>query len=113
MGNPAETWLHAKPLYQVMENVFCIYFVTEWTIRFLSFRVKWDGFKDNWFILETVLMSLLVTETWIVAPILVLASGGSSSTMSDTQHFRVFRLFRLSRTARMARLVHAMPELMV
>jgi len=111
--NSAEIWPHAEPVYQVMENVFCTCFVMEWVIRFLSFRVKCDAFKDHWFAFDTVLLCLLVSEVWIVAPIVMLTLDKPSGTMSDTQHLQLFRVLRLSRTARMARLVHAIPELMI
>ena len=107
--NDSSTLLDAEPVFIVVENIFCVYFVIELALRFGAFRYKRDCFKDAWFCFDSLLVALMVFETWILT--IVVAAIGSA--MSSPSFLRVLRLFRLTRMARMARLLRACPELFV
>jgi hypothetical protein len=104
--------IDAHPVFIIVENFFCLYFSGEWTFRFLSFAKKKNCFRDAWFVFDSILVFMMVFETWIMTGMVVFA-GGSSGALGDTSILRLFRLMRLSRMARMARLLRAVPELMV
>merc|ERR1719240_1836619 len=54
----------AKPVFQVMENFFAWYFAGEVIIRFMAFERKSNCLRDNWFKFDTVLVLLMLFETW-------------------------------------------------
>jgi len=118
--NKAALLLDAHPVFIVGENFFCTFFFLEWLLRFLAFRHKRHCLKDRWFIFDSVLMSMMVLETWVLTLVfeLVRRSSGDvpsshSGASSHLATFRALRLLRLSRLARMLRLLRAIPELMV
>ncbi|CAK9074673.1 unnamed protein product [Durusdinium trenchii] len=108
--NSSETLLDAEPVFVIMENLFCVYFCVELGFRFGAFKQKKNCAKDAWFVFDSVLVGLMVFETWILT--VAVASMGSGAT-SAPGFLRVLRLFRLTRMARMARLLRACPELFV
>jgi len=97
------------PFFQFMEHAFCTYFFFEWTCRFMSFEKKGNGLKDGWFIFDSVLVFMMVMETWVLL-IVMAAAGGGESPVGGTSILRLFRLLRLSRLTRMLR---SLPELMI
>merc|ERR1712151_366054 len=106
--NKAPTGL-VQPGFQAMEHLFCIYFTFEWIVRFCAFKHKCDGRKDAWFVFDTILVVMMVFETWFLA--LVAAISGSGTELPFPAHLlRIFRLLRLSRLMRMLR---SLPELMI
>mmetsp|Transcript_39677 Transcript_39677/g.71399 ORF Transcript_39677/g.71399 Transcript_39677/m.71399 type:complete len:534 (+) Transcript_39677:98-1699(+) len=107
--NEASTLLDAEIQFQIAENIFCVYFVFEWTVRFAAFRNKCDGLQDGWFCFDSLLVALMVFDAWIVT-IYQAVSGGS---FGDTGFLSILRLFRLLRLLRMARMLRSMPELMI
>lgn len=117
--NKAAILLDAHPIFIVAENFFCAYFLFEWVVRFMAFESKRNCRKDAWFAFDSILMSVMLMETWITSAVffIIRASGGSSESnaegISQVTIFRVLRLLRLSRMARMVRLLKATPELMV
>lgn len=111
--NKEAVLLTAHPVFIVAENFFCCFFFFEWFARFMSFKHKKDCAKDSWFVFDSVLVAMLVLETWVVTIIVLIVGGGSSEGLGNASILRLFRLLRLSRMARMARLLRAMPELMV
>jgi len=109
--NSASILLDAQPLFQIIEHFFCIYFSFEWTVRFLAFKHKKNGFRDPWFAFDSILVAFIVFETWIMSAIVLLSGSGSS--IGSPSILRMARLLRLSRMARMVRLFRAMPELLI
>lgn len=101
-------------MFQIMDQFFCIFFTFEIMARFLAFKDKCDARRDNWFVFDAVLVSLMVWETWIT-PLVLLLVGGHTQTgsMPHAAALRIFRLFRLFRVFRAARVLHHMPELMI
>jgi len=95
--------------FVVMEQLFCIYFTYEWIVRFCAFKNKLDGRKDAWFVFDSILVFMMVFETWFLA-ILAAISGGGGELPFPAHLLRIFRLLRLSRLMRMLR---SLPELMI
>jgi len=108
-NNTATVPTEAETQFQVAEQVFCIYFTFEWTVRFFAFKKKRNGLKDGWFVFDSALVFMMVMETWVMT-IIMLIMGGGGSGMGGAGILRLFRLLRLSRMARMLR---SMPELMI
>jgi len=92
--------------FQVCEHLFCVFFLFEWLMRLLAFADKRDCLRDFWFKFDTVLVVLMVFETWVMLLIVSVLDGVQSF---DTGPLRLLRLLRL---ARMTRLMRALPELM-
>mmetsp|Transcript_76919 Transcript_76919/g.135525 ORF Transcript_76919/g.135525 Transcript_76919/m.135525 type:complete len:655 (-) Transcript_76919:121-2085(-) len=111
--NGAETLLAAQAHFQVMEHFFCFYFTWEWTMRYLAFKRKLDGLKDAWFVFDSMMVAMMVLETWVMTAVMLLLGGGGGGGLGNASILRLVRLMRLSRMARMARLLRAMPELMI
>lgn len=99
-----------EPSSIVVENLFCVYFTAEVLIRFFAFRSKCSFWRDAWFVFDSLLVTCMVIETWIIA-VIELASG-SSGGASFLSNFSALRLLRLLRLTRMARLMRSVPELM-
>merc|ERR1719217_1652351 len=78
----------------------------EWFIRFMAFEKKINGLFDAWFVFDSLLVFMMVMETWVFVAI----SGDGSSPMGNAAILRLFRLLRLSRLLRMLR---SLPELMI
>eukprot|EP00929_Paragymnodinium_shiwhaense_P052963 TRINITY_DN2651_c0_g5_i2.p1 TRINITY_DN2651_c0_g5~~TRINITY_DN2651_c0_g5_i2.p1 ORF type:complete len:548 (+),score=136.47 TRINITY_DN2651_c0_g5_i2:109-1752(+) len=104
--NDADALLKAHPFFFWGENLFCAYFTFEWFTRFMAFDRKCNGLRDAWFVFDSLLVFLMVMETWI----LVILVGDGPSPLGNTAVLRLFRLLRLSRLIRMLR---SLPELMI
>jgi hypothetical protein len=111
--NNATLLVDADPLFIVVENFFCAYFFGELLIRFMAFRAKADVVKDSWFIFDSIIVSCMVFETWIITVLVWMTAGSLTTSSSSTSVLRVVRLFRMTRAARVARLLKAVPELVV
>lgn len=107
--NEEDLLVNAAPIYQVAENIFCLYFSFEWFVRFKAFRSHWVAFTDSWFVFDSFLVFLMVTETWAMTITLQLAGG----TGLNPGVLGILSLVRLSRMARMARLLRTSPELLI
>lgn len=112
--NKAEMLMQADPIFQVVEYCFCVYFAFEWFTRFMSFRKKRWGLRDAWFSFDSLLVGMMVLETWaLTAIMLVMGMDNSSGGLGNASILRMARLARLTRMGRLARLLRAMPELMI
>jgi voltage-gated sodium channel len=94
----ADTWG-----FPVMENFFCVYFTVEVVIRFFATR-EWRGLIEFWFIFDSTLVMLMLSETYVLA---FVASGGGMDQLS------ILRLLRLLRITRMGKLMRFFPELQI
>jgi len=104
-GKPDNLYDSDTPLgFIFMENLFSFYFTIEVVIRFIAYRKKKDCIFDGWFVFDSILVTFMVVETWILP---IFGSGGPLSQLS------VLRLLRLLRITRMARLMRSMPDLVL
>eukprot|EP00931_Biecheleriopsis_adriatica_P088772 TRINITY_DN63010_c0_g1_i1.p1 TRINITY_DN63010_c0_g1~~TRINITY_DN63010_c0_g1_i1.p1 ORF type:complete len:633 (+),score=146.33 TRINITY_DN63010_c0_g1_i1:98-1996(+) len=110
--NKASSLVKADLQFQIAENFFCLYFSFEWFIRFMAFKKKCNGLRDGWFVFDSLLVFMMVGETWVLSAWLLFGpeSGEGLEVKGNTSILRLFRLLRLSRLARMLR---SMPELMI
>jgi len=108
--NHADSPTKAHWIFQSMDQFFCFFFFGEWFIRFMAFKYKRNGLKDAWFVFDSVLVILMVGETWVLQLYMVTSGSGSENPLGDTSILRLFRLLRLSRLIRMLR---SLPELMI
>eukprot|EP00443_Scrippsiella_acuminata_P063161 CAMPEP_0115440850 /NCGR_PEP_ID=MMETSP0271-20121206/36513_1 /TAXON_ID=71861 /ORGANISM="Scrippsiella trochoidea, Strain CCMP3099" /LENGTH=815 /DNA_ID=CAMNT_0002866603 /DNA_START=107 /DNA_END=2552 /DNA_ORIENTATION=- len=110
-NNKADVLLQADMQFQIAEHFFCTYFFFEWFVRFMAFRKKRNGF---WFVFDSIMVFMMVMETWVMTmALLVLGGPSASGGMGNASILRLLRLLRLSRMARMARLLRCMPELLI
>jgi hypothetical protein len=98
-------------IFRIVDNLFCVFFTFEWTVRFIAFANKRDCLRDQWFVFDTILCALTVLETWVMWALFVLL--GSSADGIDVSGLRLLRLLRLVRPARMAKVLRAMPEMVI
>jgi len=110
--NDAEVLNDADLHFQVVENLYCVYFFIEFVIRFMAFKSKPDCIRDPEFLFDTALVTLTVVETWLI-PLLILFGGSGGEGGGNASFLRLFRLLRLTRMGRMVRLLRAFPELMI
>eukprot|EP00927_Polykrikos_kofoidii_P084894 TRINITY_DN9081_c0_g1_i1.p1 TRINITY_DN9081_c0_g1~~TRINITY_DN9081_c0_g1_i1.p1 ORF type:complete len:664 (-),score=140.56 TRINITY_DN9081_c0_g1_i1:252-2243(-) len=114
-NNKSTHLLLAASPFQIAEHAFCFYFTFEWFVRFMSFKRKRDGCKDSWFVFDSLMVLMMVGETWALTLIMmsVETDGGNASGGPFSSIMRPLRLLRLSRMMRMAKLLRAMPELLI
>eukprot|EP00747_Dinoflagellata_sp_TGD_P212361 gnl/TRDRNA2_/TRDRNA2_85459_c0_seq1.p1 gnl/TRDRNA2_/TRDRNA2_85459_c0~~gnl/TRDRNA2_/TRDRNA2_85459_c0_seq1.p1 ORF type:complete len:454 (+),score=73.70 gnl/TRDRNA2_/TRDRNA2_85459_c0_seq1:89-1363(+) len=74
-------------------------------VRFGAFQAKMNCLKDGWFKFDSILVTMMVTETWLLPIIL---AGQSGEAMSN---FALLKMMRLLRLTRMVRLMRSVPEL--
>lgn len=112
--NTAPTISQADPGFQAVEHVFCLVFSLELVIRFGAFRRKRDCIKDGWFAFDTILVTLTVSETWLLPIAMAIMAGDQTRAygVKELSILRTVRLLRLTRLGRIARLLRAVPELL-
>jgi len=109
--NDKEVLYEADLGFQVVENLFCIFFLWEWLVRLCAFRSTVHCIRDWWFMFDTILLALMVLETWVLFILSAVSSEGSSAL--PTNLLRLVKLARLTRSVRIARLLRSIPELTV
>jgi voltage-gated sodium channel len=97
------------PQWIIGENLFCLFFTFEVVVRFIAFRSKLDCRKDYWFIFDSLLVTLMVLETWLVPVIEAIYGCGGGGGMPS---FNLLRMLRLARLTRMTRLMRAFPQML-
>jgi len=107
-NNDAATLLNAEWPYVVCDNFFCLFFTLELAIRFGAFEMKRNCLRDMWFVFDSVLVMLMVFETWLLTVGLMIAGSADGSGL-PTGPLRLLRLLRLSR---LVRLLRSLPELL-
>jgi len=102
------------PLYLTLEHSFCAFFFLEWFVCFLAFESKMQGLRDYWFCLDSILVPLMVCETWIMRPLMYITSEGETEGgLANASVLKLLRVIRLCRVFRMARLLKRIPEVMI
>eukprot|EP00927_Polykrikos_kofoidii_P031277 TRINITY_DN26923_c0_g1_i1.p1 TRINITY_DN26923_c0_g1~~TRINITY_DN26923_c0_g1_i1.p1 ORF type:complete len:611 (+),score=122.11 TRINITY_DN26923_c0_g1_i1:249-2081(+) len=85
------------------ENMFCLFFTWELLIRLGAFKRKWWALRDHWFKFDSILVTFMVVETWILPLV-----HGSGDALGDVSLLSMLKLLRLTR---MVRLMRSVPEL--
>lgn len=111
--NDAPMLVDAHPVFQVAENIFCFYFTGELLIRFFAFRRKANSCRDFWFVFDTLLVSMMVVETWVITAIMLAMGSSGSSSLGNASILRIVRMSKMCRLTRMAKLLRAIPELII
>mmetsp|Transcript_45029 Transcript_45029/g.84592 ORF Transcript_45029/g.84592 Transcript_45029/m.84592 type:complete len:826 (-) Transcript_45029:61-2538(-) len=111
--NKAQTLIAAHPVFICAEMLFCFYFSVEITVRFMAFKRKRDCLNDPWFVFDSLLVMMMILETWVVTLVLLITKKESGAGLGNASVLRLVRLLRLTRMARMARLLRAVPEMMI
>lgn len=111
LKDPVTDESRLNPAANVVENIFCCYFTFEVVCRFMAFKRTCMCFRDAWFVFDSLLVTCMVLETWVIA-IVALATGAEGGGASFMKNFSALRLLRLLRLTRMARLMRSVPELM-
>eukprot|EP00747_Dinoflagellata_sp_TGD_P125250 gnl/TRDRNA2_/TRDRNA2_174129_c1_seq23.p1 gnl/TRDRNA2_/TRDRNA2_174129_c1~~gnl/TRDRNA2_/TRDRNA2_174129_c1_seq23.p1 ORF type:complete len:919 (+),score=201.38 gnl/TRDRNA2_/TRDRNA2_174129_c1_seq23:187-2757(+) len=111
--NEAEMLVDADRVFQVVENLFCIYFTFEISARFGAFKSKRDCVKDPWFVFDAALVLMMIIETWIITAALLIFEVGSLGVWGNLSMLRMARMVKMLRMTRMARLLRAVPELAI
>jgi len=109
--NEADMLYEADPIFQVVENLFCTYFSCELLIRFSAFKLKSSSLRDFWFMFDSVLVLLMVLETWVLTIYMMSSNPKSSSDLSKVAILRLVMVVKMLRLSRMARLLRSVPEL--
>lgn len=104
--NKAESANDANLEFIICENIFCVFFTFEVTMRFLAFRYKRDCLRDTWFKFDSVLVIIMVLETWVL--FLVVHLTGAKNPLPAGP----MKLLRLLKLARMVRIMRSFPEIM-
>jgi len=102
--------LDSPMFFFAMEQAFCGYFTLEWIIRFCAFARKCNCLFDAWFVFDSIMVILMVGETWVIIIVMEAMGLQGSSPLGNTG---ILRLFRLLRLARLARMLRSLPELMI
>jgi len=110
--NKADSLLSAHIVFIIAENAFCTYFTGEWIIRFMAFKYKRNGLHDAWFVFDSILVFMMVMETWIITLVFALVGTGVTG-LRNASILRILRLARMVRISRLARLMRAIPELVI
>eukprot|EP00931_Biecheleriopsis_adriatica_P054911 TRINITY_DN32363_c0_g1_i1.p1 TRINITY_DN32363_c0_g1~~TRINITY_DN32363_c0_g1_i1.p1 ORF type:complete len:749 (+),score=169.32 TRINITY_DN32363_c0_g1_i1:112-2358(+) len=110
--NDADLLLDADLPVILLENAFCCYFTFELGIRFLAYKSKFFIFKDWWFLFDSLLVGMMIIETWVMVVIAVVTNSAGLE-IRNAGVLRVLRLVRLVRVGRVMRVLRAVPEVMI
>lgn len=111
--NSARTLVDAHPAFIVIENLFCLFFVVELLTRLFAFKRKSLCVRDRRFVFDSVMVALMVVETWIFTLVLWALRNRTQAVLSKASIVKSLRLLKLLRAARMARLLRTMPEILI
>eukprot|EP00747_Dinoflagellata_sp_TGD_P125245 gnl/TRDRNA2_/TRDRNA2_174129_c1_seq19.p1 gnl/TRDRNA2_/TRDRNA2_174129_c1~~gnl/TRDRNA2_/TRDRNA2_174129_c1_seq19.p1 ORF type:complete len:915 (+),score=198.60 gnl/TRDRNA2_/TRDRNA2_174129_c1_seq19:187-2745(+) len=112
-NNQADVLRDADLIFQVVENLFCIYFTFEILVRLCAFEKKRNCVKDPWFVFDAALVLMMIIETWIITAALLIFEVGSLGVWGNLSMLRMARMVKMLRMTRMARLLRAVPELAI
>lgn len=108
--NKESALINSSAVFQIMEHAFCTYFSIELFVRFMAFMRKRDCLKDAWFVFDSILVTMMILETWVFTIMGEITGDKGTSPLGGAAVLRLFRLLRLSRLLRMLR---SLPELMI
>lgn len=97
--------------FQVVEHLVCMFFSAELLVRFLAFRRKLYAMRDRWFVFDSLLVFMMVLETWVGSAIFFLTGTSWFSGLGTAVILRLARLLRLARRGGMVKALRCFPEL--
>eukprot|EP00403_Amphidinium_massartii_P017237 CAMPEP_0178419846 /NCGR_PEP_ID=MMETSP0689_2-20121128/25822_1 /TAXON_ID=160604 /ORGANISM="Amphidinium massartii, Strain CS-259" /LENGTH=696 /DNA_ID=CAMNT_0020041299 /DNA_START=52 /DNA_END=2139 /DNA_ORIENTATION=+ len=100
-----------ESFFFMVETIFCILFLAEWMVRFLSLKQKRYLLLDGWLIFDTIMVILSVLEAWLIPLLSNQFQAGPQE--SESGMLRALRALRLSRTGRAMALFRLVPEFAV
>lgn len=105
----------AQAVCQTADQLFCVYFVVEFCIRYFAFEKCWDRLRDPWFVLDSFLVPLTVFDTWAMTVISLTSNvqHDAAAFVRRSEIIRLFRILRLTRLGRVVKLVRFFPELQI
>lgn len=105
----------AQAVCQTADQLFCVYFVVEFCIRYFAFEKCWDRLRDPWFVLDSFLVPLTVFDTWAMTVISLTSNvqHDDAAFVRRSEIIRLFRILRLTRLGRVVKLVRFFPELQI
>lgn len=109
-ANTEDLLIHAKPGFQVVENLFCIFFFVELIVRFGALS-NWRYALELQTAFDTVLVILMVLETWVVSCAALMFGWHEGGDMPNVFILRLMRVVRLTRITRLVRIMQSFPEL--
>lgn len=108
--NKEETLPESGAVFQMMEHLFCAYFSAELFVRFMAFRTVRLASRDAWFVFDSLLCFMMVSEDWIL---LIVAGLANTKAKLPVENTSILRLLRLLRLARLMRMLRSISQLMV
>jgi len=98
-------------VFQVVDNIFCIYFTVELMVRFFALQHKARALRYGPFLLDTFLVIVMVWETWVQVFVYLLLQRetGMGGLLKSALSLRVLRIVRVLRVLRASR---SMPVLL-
>mmetsp|Transcript_74495 Transcript_74495/g.216019 ORF Transcript_74495/g.216019 Transcript_74495/m.216019 type:complete len:663 (-) Transcript_74495:115-2103(-) len=109
--NDGTTWLDTDAGFIVFDNIFAVWFTVEVVIRWLAFKTWKSACSDQWFVLDTILVSLMILETWVMNLVVYLFAENANTR--ELSQFTILRGVRLLRLVRIARLFKVFPQLFI
>jgi len=111
--NSAVVLFQAPAVSQVLEQLFCCFFLAEWLVRFVAFKSKTMGMRDPAFQFDTLLMVLAIFDCWVLMVVMAIWMSVDPSIVDNRSVVQCLNLVRLTRLLRLGRLCRAFPGLMV
>lgn len=110
--NDSDVLIQTDPIFLVVENLFCFFFVLELSVRFGAYEKKISAFRDWEWVVDLVLVILMVLEIWALA-IIQLALESTTPSTFNPAFLRLTRIFKFFRMVRLVRLLRYMPEVII
>jgi len=110
--NNSPTIWQAPAHFQIAEHLFGTAFIAELLVRFFAYQKKMECLQDGWFCFDLALVVLMVGETWVMLPVVLIDPKAIELSFGDISILRMLRLLRLTKLGRVARLLRLFPEVL-
>ena len=111
--NNAPSPVEVSPLFRIGDNIFCVFFVLELLSRLYSLRETENAFRHAWFIIDTILGTLMAAETWVMVAIIHLSGSVVDVSLKSASFTKIVRVLRISRMFRIAKVLGQFPEVLI
>eukprot|EP00928_Gymnodinium_smaydae_P083494 TRINITY_DN66735_c0_g1_i1.p1 TRINITY_DN66735_c0_g1~~TRINITY_DN66735_c0_g1_i1.p1 ORF type:complete len:578 (+),score=66.58 TRINITY_DN66735_c0_g1_i1:64-1797(+) len=110
--NTSASMYDANPVFPVVSNFLCIFFILEIVVRIAALKRKALLCLDRLILFDICLVILIVVETWLM-PILLTLVASSATTDNMSALAVAFKALRLLGVLRLGRVVRELPELLI